>query len=267
MNLASLLYVPPPKAYPSAEAILINLKRYPAKHRLIVFSEHDYGWPDQIVLRVSPEGIKKQTNSEGKLNPWSLNNAVFLTALRIAVAQQLSHIIYLEADCRVGVHHWDDVIFNEYFNLGFPCVAAGTLATYNPCNWSREAAKRWEALVSSNQRKNVPIATYGWKGAADRHPCCVFPNGALSVISMDWAAVLFDLQNTVNAALNMGPWDMHLGIQVWKRFEVGSYDVMGMLTKIYSGYGDVLTTPEERLSWLRNGEYVAIHQCKSAEQP
>ena len=89
----------------------------------------------------------------------------------------------------------------------------------------------------------------------------------LSVISMDWAAVLFDLQNTVNAALNMGPWDMHLGIQVWKRFEVGSYDVMGMLTKIYSGYGDVLTTPEERLNWLRNGDYVAVHQVKTAEQP
>lgn len=267
MKLASLLYVPPPTAYPAAAAIVENLKRFPAKHPLVLYSEHDYGWPGQIVLQASPEPIKKMTNKEGKLNQWGLNNAVFLTALRIAVAQGFTHIIYLEADCRVGIEHWDDAIFTEYFNLGFPCIAAGTLATYNPCNWSRDAARRWEALVAGNQRKNVPIATYGWKGASEKFPCCVFPNGALSVLDMTWMPLLFDISNTFNTALNIGPWDMEMGVQVWKRFEVASYDVMGMLTKIYSGYGDVLTTPEERLNWLRNGDYVAVHQVKTADQP
>lgn len=264
---ASLLYVPPPTAYPSATAILDNLKRFPAEHPLIVFSEFDHQWPGQIVLQASPEPIKKMTNKEGKLNQWGLNNAVFLTALRIAAAHNFTHIIYIEADCRVGKAGWDDVIFTEYFNLGFPCIAAGTLATYNPCNWSREAAKRWEALVAGNQRKNVPIATYGWKGASEKFPCCVFPNGALSVLDMAWMPLLFDTSNTLNTALNMGPWDMALGTEIWKRFDVQSYDMMGMLHCIYSGYGDVLTTLDERLNWLRKGDYVAIHQCKGAEQP
>ncbi len=274
MKIASILYVPPPSAYPSATAILENLKRFPAKHNLIVFSEHDHGWPGQILLGAGPDFIKSASFPNGQPNPWALNNLVFLTALRIAIANEVSHLLYLEADCRVGRKDWDECMFDEYFSLGFPCIAAGSICAYNPCNWSREAAQRWEHLVTTRNRqpdgtvrKNVPVATYGWVPAANKHPTCVFPNGALSVLDVWWMAKLFSLDNTAKTAAEITAWDQALGMEVWRRFEVKSYDVLGFLETIYSGYGEVLTTERERMNWLREGRYVAIHQCKGVEQP
>lgn len=267
MNLASLLYLPPPKAYPSAEAFVKNLQRFPPKHPLIVYSDHDYNWPDQILLPGSPECVKGATDAQGRPNQFAINNLVFLTGLRIAIAKGVSHCIYLEADCRVGCKDWDDHIFEEYFTLPRPAIAAGTLATYNPCNHSAEAARRWQQLVARNTRRNVPVATYGWVGAAQQHPSCVFPNGALSVLDIDWMQRLFPLDNTVKTAGDLCAWDMALGKNIWERFGVQSYDVMGFLECIYSSYGDILTTQEERLQMLRDLKAVAVHQVKGMEQP
>lgn len=262
-NVASILYLPPPKAYPGTASLLENLKACPPTHPIIYYSDHDYGIPGQIVLKGNPEVLKHATFPDGKPNKFALNNLVFLTGLRIAVAKELTHCLYVEADCRFGCPGWDDVIFNEYFSLPFPTIAAGTLACYNPCNWNAAAARRWEDLIGRrNTRKNVPVATYGWVSAADRHPTCLFPNGALTVMDMWWMQQIFDLANTTQTASGIPPWDQFMGMQVWQRFEERSYDVLGFLETIYSGYGDVLTSPSERMQWLREGRYVAVHQIK-----
>lgn len=267
LNLGTVLYVPPPDRYPGANAILANLRNHPPALPLIVYSDHPHDWPELVRLRASPEAVKVLTDKDNKPNRWGLNNAVFMTGLRIARERGFSHVIYLEADCRVKGKGWDARLFEEYFTLGRPCIMAGTLAAYNPCNWSLEAARRWQQLVAGNQDRNMPVATYGWKGAAERHPCCVFSNGAFSVLNMAWMPILFALDNSVQSALNMGPWDMELGMQIWKRFEELAYDVTGMLHSVYSGYGDVLTTEAQRLQWLRDGLYCGVHQIKSEAQP
>lgn len=266
-KIGSILYLPPPKTYPSAAAIVENLKRFPPKYPLIVYSDHQWKWPDQILLPGTPECVKGATDARGMPNQFAINNLVFLTGLRIAQQNGLTHIIYVEADCRVGCTNWDEHIFNEYFRLPRPTIAAGTLATYNPCNHSAEAARRWQQLVARNTKRNVPVATYGWVGASQQHPSCVFPNGALSVLDVDWMQRLFALDNTVKTAGEMCAWDMALGKVVWDKFGVQSYDVLGFLECIYSGYGDILTTQEERLQMLRDGKAVAVHQVKGVEQP
>lgn len=268
-NISSLLYLPPPKAYPGTASLLDNLKEFPPVHPLIIYSDYDYGFPGQIVLKGNPEVLKNATFPDGKPNKFAMNNLVFLTGLRIAAAQGLSHCLYLEADCRFGCLGWDDIIFNEYFSLPFPAIAAGTLAVYNPCNWNAAAARRWESLIARRNtlpdgtvRKNVPVATYGWVSAAQKHPSLVFPNGALTVMDLWWMRQIFDLEDTVKTACGIPPWDQFMGMQIWQRFEERSYDVLGFLETIYSGYGDVMTSLDERMQWLREGRYVAVHQIK-----
>lgn len=259
MKPATVLYLPPPAAYASATALLDNLQQYPAKGELIVFSEHDYKLPGQIVLKRSPDEIKNEKK-------FAINNLIWLSALRIAKSQGISHMLYLEADCRVA-DGWDAKIFEDYFSLGRPCIAAGTLAVYNPCSAGKKAAKRWEDLVAMNWRRNIPVATYGWMPANQSGPSCVFPNGALAVYDVMWMEKLFDLDKTAKTAVEIGPFDMELGIRVWKEFADESYDVLGYLSSVYSGYGDALTTEEERLGMLRDGKVVAVHQCKGVGQP
>lgn len=268
MKLGSILYLPPTESYAHANAILENLDRFPSRYPVLVYSEHDYGHHGQILLKLSPEVAREMDGvaNQGQLD-FRVANAVFITGMQLARRAGFSHIIYLENDCRVGRAGWDEIMFNEYFQLGRPTIAAGSLAFYNPANAGPAALRRWQEVVAQNTRRNFPSPTYGWVAAAVKHPSCVFPNGALSIYDMAWMQRFFALESAVKEGVNMGPFDMVIGEKIWDKFAEDSYDVVGSLRSIFSGYGEVVTTEAERLAWLRTGEIVAIHQVKSADQP
>jgi hypothetical protein len=266
MKLAVVAYIPPP-TYGCATTFYENLMRHKPKFPLLLYSDHP--WDGAIRLKVSPDQIRLMQEAKVRrtaFNKWTVNNAVFLTGMALAKREGYTRVIYLESDCRVAGENWDERIFDEYYGLGRPCIGAGTLACYNTCNFSREAAMRWSKLVAGNVKRNMPIATYGWVGAANKHVSCVFPNGALSVLDVNWISDLFNnLENTVQTADDSTAWDMALGQKVWDLFAEDSFEVFGMLHSVFSSYGDVLTTEAERLQWLREGKYCAVHQCKSNE--
>lgn len=267
MKTASIAYVPPP-AFGCAQEFWDNLQSNPAKGELILFSDHD--WPGVVKLPTPLEQWKNASypsgQDAGKRNPFAINNLLYLTAIRIARERGISHMFYLESDCRVAPG-WDARVWEEYFSLGRPTIAAGTLATYNPCNFSAEAARRWARLVARNIRRNVPIATYGWLPAAQVSPSCVFPNGALAVYDLAWMQQLWNLDESVLTAVSNSAFDMVLGTLVWQRFAEDSYEVFGYLESVFSGYGDILTTEAERLAMLRDGRVCGVHQVKSKVNP
>lgn len=262
MNVCTVAYLPP-KSWGCSVAFHDNLAKYPTRYPLVLFSEAAQDWPAATRINGSPEILKGAKMDNGQANKFAINNLVFLTGMRVAIKNGFTHAIYLEADCRVGVPGWDALVFEEAFNIGRPLIIGGTVAVYNPCNHNMRAARRWEELVARNVRRNVPIATYGYKGAADHHPSCVFTNGALTVLDLAWIGRLFDLSNTPTLARNLPPWDMAIGMRIWEMFGVEAYDVVGHLTTVYSGYGDVLTTEAERIQMLRDGKVVAVHQVKT----
>lgn len=259
MKLGVLTYLPPP-TFDGVHTFRLNLEKFMPKFPLIAYSEHEY--KGAIKLKGSPEVAKGARMPDGSVNKFATNNMAFFTGLRIAKSQGYTHIIYLEADVRLGKKNWDAMMFEEYFNAGRPLVAGGTLACYNPCNYSTLAAKRWEQLVSRNLRRNVPIATYGWLPAAQKGSTFVFANGALSVLDLEWMGRLFDLDQTLTTAQLSTAWDMEIGKRLWEKFKEDAFDVLANLTCIYSGYGDVLTTQEERLDMLRRGDVCCVHQVK-----
>lgn len=266
MNLAVIAYLPPPTVGCSP-AFKTNLEKFPTKHDLVLYSDHDYG-PQVIRLKGNPEIVRNAYfPGTGKPNPYAINNLVFLTGMRIARERNFSHVCYVESDVRVGRKEWDDVVFDEFFSIGRALIAGGSLVCYNCCNFSQEASRRWQKLVSKNLRRNFPIPHYGFVGAAQNHPSCVFPNGAGGVYDMAWMPRLFDLENTQAACASATAWDMHLGNEIWKLFAEESFDVVGHLESIYSSYGNVITSPEERQNMLLSGAVVLSHQHKDQWAP
>jgi hypothetical protein len=265
MNLASIAQLPEPK-YGNPAIFRNNIERFKSRYPVLFYSFYDWG-PGIIKLKGNPDQLRGSLFRDGSVNPFAVNNLVYLTGMLIAQRHGLSHVIYLEEDCRVGCDYWDERIFEEYFNLGRPTIAAGTLACYNPCNCSPLAAKRWHELVASNTRRNFPVATYGWLPAAKQGASCVFPNGALGVYDVAWIDRLFPLNRSMELAAITSAWDMQLGVKVWEMFGEESYDVLGFLDSIYSGFANNVTTEDERKAMLTRGDVVAVHQIKSPWQP
>lgn len=262
MKLCTVGYVPPPSVgHP--EAFLRHLARRRTTN-LILFSDHS--WPGVLKLQRSLSGITG-TFPNGQSNKFAIPNAIFFTGVRIAMSQGYTHMITIESDCRVGCDDWDQRIWEEYFGLGKPVVAAGTLVCYNPANHSPSALRRWRDLIRRNTHKNFPVATYGWLGAGVTGPCAVFPNGALAVYDLAWLCRLFDMENTLKWCTSITAWDMAIGTTLWERVGEAAYDYVGMLETVFSGYGNLVTTQDERRRMLINGEVVAYHQEKGDFEP
>lgn len=257
MKLAVLAYVPPHDRF-HPRVFVENLKKFKPKHDLMLYSDD---WPDTIKIG-NPDSIKKVASADIPQQKWSLNNIIFFTALRIAVQNNVTHILYMESDSRVGRDGWDDEIFSEFFkNPG--AIIGGSMVCYNPANFSMEATERWVQAVSQNSRKNFPIPTYGWKGAADKSDSCVFVNGSIGVYDVKWMSELFNLNDSARLSLQSTAWDMEVGARLWQKFGARTYDFVAHLRCMFSSYGEILTTEEQRMQMLRSGLCCAVHQCKS----
>lgn len=260
MKLAVVAYLPPPRVG-NPQVFRENMDKFKSKYQTIYFSDHDY--PDVIKIG-NPEQFKDARFNNGQPNTFVVSNLLFFTAVRICLKLGITHMIYMEEDSRVGKEYWDDIIFAEYFNQKKPLICGGSIVAYNPCNYSAEATKRWSELVSSNKRKNYPVPTYGWKGAADNSGSCVFINGSIGVYDIQWMNRLFNINDTISMARQSTAWDMALGMAIWNQFKEESYDVVGYLKSMFSSYGNVMTTEEERMKLLRDGIFTAVHQVKSS---
>lgn len=283
MKVLTVGYVPP-RHVPGATAFWENLQKFPPAGEIILYSDGDY--PSVIKLKASPEVFKPdkpegtfvEGANAGRPNVFAMHNILFLTGARIALDRGATHMLYIEADCRFGTKGWDKVIFDEYFGLGKSCIVAGTLAVYNPSNWGLETARAAQRLTSRIPKHGIPVGVYGWSpdrggfGANEKSPCVVFPNGALAVYDMHWLTVRFFTFDGSPAGLptqarQNTAYDLAIGQNIFKQFDVEAFDVIGLLESVYSGYGDVLTTPEIRRQLLLSNKVVAMHQEKDDWQP
>jgi hypothetical protein len=260
LKLGLLLYLPPPNVG-YAQVFFDHLQRYKRANELILYSEHP--WPGAIMLKGNPESFRNTRTREGAPSKFAIANATFVAGLRIAWLNHYTHVILIEPDVRFARHYWDQEIFNEYFDLGFPAIAAGTLVCFNMCNYSPLAAARWADLVKSNPRRNFPIVSYGWLGGGVKGQSIVFPNGALAVYDVAWMHKLFGLDSVnYHEVAQDTAWDQLIGLRIWDIFKDDSYLVVGHLNCIFSGYGNVVTEPEQRRALLTSGEICAMHQEK-----
>jgi hypothetical protein len=281
-------YVPPP-SFRGANAFIKNIMKFHPVNDLVLFSDHhDYGFtrifnPEKVV------GIEKNPRC-------GISNAVFITGLRLAVKKGYTHMLYLEADCRVGVKNWDEIMFEEYFSFTFPKVAAGSLVAHSCTNGGFEFYKRFTAFLHSHSKSKHVIPLYGIPVMAGvamgefskdipqvvlpgdarlRYKPSVYPNGALGIYDVNWLCELFgikpdgDFKEGVDMVQHVqnSAWDHMIGAHLYDRFGDQVFDMVGHLDSVFSSYGDTVTTEAQRLQMLRDGDCTAIHQVKSEALP
>lgn len=260
-------------------AFLQNLRDHPPAGDLLLFSDHDHpSTPSLVKLksRIDIPALKtariiRPGTGESVLNVAAVNNLVFLTALRIADRQGYTHFLYLEEDCRVQGHGWDQRLFAEFFSQPRHLLAAGSLVAYNPYNHCLRSARRFERLLKESEEsgRRLPIPIYGWMAATSGQGSNIFVNGAGGIYSIAGLKLLFPEREHMtdpDLAAKIWAWDFEIGLRLWKNFGPGAYELLGYLPSVFSGYGNVLTTEEDRLALLQNG-WSLIHQVKSNSQP
>ena len=262
-KLAVVAYLPAPHfGHPIVFAE--NLKQFPTKNELIMFSPHHWGGVYDVMKIGNPEIVANTRLPNGNPKPYAITNLIFYTGLRMAKQRDITHMLYVEPDCRVGKKGWDNTMFTEFFSKKTPAILGGSCVAYAPFNEDMTAARAFAKWYRETEAK-CPIPIYGCKGAEQKGTeTMVFTNGALSVIDVNAMCEIFDLSSTVNLAKSTGPWDMEIGRRIWANYGIESFDIVAHLNSAWSTYANVLSTEEERINLVRKGEIVAVHQVKSA---
>lgn len=284
MRCASIVYLPSPTdSRFHTQAFLKNLRANPPAGDLILFSDHvQPDAPECIRLKGTVEleslknaKIQRPGTGEITTNKAAINNLVFLTALRIVERQGYTHYCYLEEDVRVRNHDeaWDTRVFKEFFEQSRHLIAAGSIVIYNPANHDRVTLERFERFVTETKAagRKMPLPVYGWLSAQSGQGVCAFTNGAGSIFSVAGLKMLFPERITPeneggksdpDIAAGNWAWDLTIGSRLFNKFKGDIYELLGYLPSVYSTYGDVLSSQEERLALLDQG-FAITHQIKS----
>jgi hypothetical protein len=284
---AVVAYIPPP-SFKGVNSFLENLSRNRPSGELYLYSDHT---PHNFNMIAPPDMVVGKAD-----NPrWAVNNAIFITGLRLAAMNGFTHMLYVETDCRFKGHGWDAMIFEEYFSLPFPAIAAGSLVSHSCTNGGMEFYRRFEQAIGENRRnREFPIPIYGIPSGHGEQPGvfpppagtvvspgdprraykpAFYPNGALGVYDVLWLCALFGLKHDGKwqegrslmdfTCKEAYAWDHEIGIRLYDHFGVDVFDVVAHMKTQYSGFGNILNTEAQRLQWLREGRCFAMHQCKS----
>lgn len=254
----------PRKGVGHTESFLTNLANFPTKHPLYLYSHEYKDRPGVIALPANAEDVVP-AGADGRKSIIAINNAVFFTGVAIAGSMGLTHMLYVEIDCRFGAKHWDEVLFNEFLSKNRNAVCAGTPVIFNPASYNRKFAALFEKYLRDYQNRPIPMSMTGSGHLGAHFNPCLFPNGALAIYSVEWLLKTFPeiaQHKTVALANSSRMWDMIIGEKLFAEFKEGVFEQVVCLEKMYSGYMDVMTSPEERKQMLDNKTIVAVHQVK-----
>lgn len=262
-SLGIICYVPD-KSFGNPDEFLANLAAYPSQYPLIKYSHAD--WPDCIRLKGSPEIVSGAVDDKGRPKLYAISNMIFFTGLRIAMAHKFTHILVLEPDCRVGPD-WDSIMFDEFFKNS-PPIMGGSIVIHNPCNHNLATIARWKKFVCAS-KGICPVQTFGNKSCSETGNMVVRTNGALSIFTMSDLLDIFtpeELENSAGLARKSLEWDLEIGLRFSIKYDYGIFDRIKHLSTIWSTFGNVLSTEDERLKMLADGKVVGVHQIKRGKR-
>lgn len=258
MKIGTISYIPP-KGILNSESFYNNVSRVKATHPLFLFSDDPKWNPSQLI---------KWPDFGGRKPPWTINNFLFFKALEIAKAADLDYYLFMESDSRVAGDGFDEWIFNDFFHRypnGIAC--AGTPVCWDMASGGREFAKRVVAEAFRYQTATgLPVSFYSGKNPMDCSGGAYYPNGSLAVYQTKAMATVFggfDI-DIVNYSKRLTAFDLALGRALWNFHQVKAVDHVGWLSSCYSAYGNCVTTEKERLQFLADERFAAVHQIKGS---
>lgn len=260
-SLGVIGYVSPP-SYDHPESFLHNFRSYKRKHPTILFSDHP--WLDCSTRIGNPEIAKTKQNS------FALNNSLFIVAIKMATQQGWTHMMFIEQDCRFASDNWDDICWQEFLKLPEPKPKlCGSVMCFNPFGSGMEGGRRFMELQNRNKRKGFPIPCWGTRdrkaGAAEFATPCVFVNGAIAIYEVQFLSDAFPMNaNQISLAKQTCAFDWFLGQKLVEKYGLDAFKYVHNLSRTFSSYGNVLSTEKDRIGWLEDGTFIAVHQVDSA---
>ncbi len=259
MKIGTVSYIPPPGIC-NSQAFFDNISRVKARHPLYLFSDHA-GW--------NPSQLVKWPDFGGKKPAWAINNWIFFTALRIAKAAGLTYYLFMESDSRVAGDDFDRIIFEDFYSR-YPngIATAGSPVCWDVAAGGREFAKRAIQEAWNYQKTTgMPVPFYSGKNPMDCSGSAYYPNGSLAIYQTEAMLKIFagfDVDIVYYSRL-LTAFDMAIGRSLWNYHGPKACEYVGWLSSCYSAYGNCLTTEKERLQFLVDGKFVAVHQIKGSQ--
>ncbi len=256
MNLGTITYVPP-KGVLNSDSFYANITKFKAKYPLYLFSDDPRWTPSQLV---------KWPDWGGKKPAWAINNWLFAKSLQIAKAANLDYWIFCESDSRVGCDNFDEIIFEDFFSR-YPngIATAGSPVCWDVAAGGREFAKRViEEAWNYQKATGMPMPFYSGKAPMDCSGAAYYANGSLAIYQTEAMLKIFSGFDVdiVHFSKHMTAFDLQLGRSIWNYHRANAIEHVGWLSTCYSAYGNCVTTEKERLQFLADGKFVAVHQVK-----
>jgi hypothetical protein len=197
-------------------------------------------------------------NLSNKYSFWA-----FMEAIKIAKEFELDYFFCYEWDCKIGKDYWYDTLWQEHLNWTGEPTMTGTPVFKCPLNGSGNLL---QGIQDYRYKYSKECKLY--MVVEHTYPYSLYTNGALTFYNTKHTEFYFNKElysNIINKSDYMdtiSPWDLEIGIRLFKDLKEKSFEKVGWIPSSYSGCGDYFYNQEQRNQMLESGLKVVIHQYK-----
>ena len=256
-NLVVASYFPP-VTYKGMYRFLRNIDQNAPSSPTVFFS--DTGHNRSMVGKWS-----RSKHSAEILRSWNASSIIgseaFFGVAREVLHSGATHMLWLEADCRVTKPGWDEDILSEFVCKRGACCG-GTPVMWNAFS----VGGRFDSAVLSFAARHLELSGIppAFEGGM-YESTSIYPNGALAIYSIDELLSLFGWKAFVDPASctkEITPFDHAFGLKMFERYGESVLDMIAPVSCSYSGCGDKRVSEAQRIEMVKSGSKVAVHQIK-----
>lgn len=187
----------------------------------------------------------------------------FIDGIRIAKEKGWDYFFIYEWDCKVNKDYWFDTLWQEHLSWPYKPIISGTPGIRMPkiCigNFLQSAQEyMYQYSKQCGVSMNIDIA----------NPISVYTNGALTfydtneMVRYHHNELYTNIVNKSTHVDDVAPWDVGLGIRMFKDLKENCFKRIAWLPSSYSGCGDFCYNQQQREYMLKTNMKIAIHQNK-----
>lgn len=243
---------------------LFDFKRSQNDIDLVIFSDKDLTLPKEYDCRfIKIEDDYDKVVATRWPKPDTIAFWGFIQSLEIAEELGWDYFFCYEWDCKVGKDNWYDILWDECLSWQEEPILMGTPVFKLPPRGSSNILQ-----ASMDYRYNYAKQCGVNMLVEMTMPYCLYTNGALTFYNVKYAKKYYQKElslNRVNRSLRASvpaPWDVDIGIKIFKDQKGKSMNKIGWLPSAYSGCTDVYYNKKQRDLMLESGLKVAVHQYK-----
>ena len=230
----------------------------------------------KIKFVANPSRLQKSPGASSIKDAYAC--AAWLETIVFARDEGLDWFFMLEWDCYFTSAGWLDVVWQEHADYCQGTVCSGTPCVWDANNYGRHSEEFYSTVLGfSLHAKKISGIPCVMKTVGPAHPPRVYPNGALAwyrtdvvldafshgvqIIDDGVHSKLFNERLQIHANTILG-YDYYFGAWLASKYGVEVTRKIGILTGSYSGWENEMHDEASRVSMVKTGWKVVMHQYK-----